>query len=80
MIGSSAFKNSLNRAYKKCVSKIVGHSKQGPRTVMYAVFERRSRVVMLLLPGVNHCVCDMYRYTEYKKRKFSSVCFSEFRI
>ncbi|KAE9556453.1 hypothetical protein FO519_000338 [Halicephalobus sp. NKZ332] len=72
MIGSSAFKNSLNRAYKKSVSKIIGHSKQGPRTIMYAVFERRTRVVMLLLPGVNHCVCDMYRYMKCKKKRFSS--------
>lgn len=78
MMGRVLVLTGMQRAKQKCVSKIITETKRGTETVLYAVFERKCREVVILLPNVNHCSCRFFRHLGRRNDRITSVSLNIF--
>uniref|UniRef100_A0AC34QHR8 SWIM-type domain-containing protein n=1 Tax=Panagrolaimus sp. JU765 TaxID=591449 RepID=A0AC34QHR8_9BILA len=72
MMGRMLVLTGMQRAKRKCVSRIITQTKRGPKTVLYAVFERKCREVVILIPDVNYCPCRFYRHLGRRDNRITS--------
>lgn len=66
----------MNKRYISRVVTIPENENEETRLLFYAVFEKKSEEVLIILPGVNHCECRIFRHLRKRENRTTIVSFS----